>query len=368
MRLLPSRQALPLAATVLICGLLYAIGAVSFQGFFSARVFVNFISDNAFLGITAVGITFVILSGGIDLSVGAVIGCTSVILAKLIGPHHLPPLLAIGIVLAAGCAFGAAMGCLIRSFDLPPFLVTLAGLFFCRGLGLLISEASIPINHPVYERMSEMALPLPAGLSLPLAAMVFLCVIAVAIYISRSTRFGRNCYALGGGEQSAALMGLPVGATKIGVYALSGFCAALAGVVYTINTPAGLAIAGTNLELDAIAAVVVGGTLLSGAGSVIGTFLGVLIFGVIQTGITFQGTLGSGRIASPSAFFCWPLFCFRNSFNPLGGPHDQPRYTIYAAGPEQHRHRSFRLRAANDAVRQKLGEQDAHHRLLTGRG
>jgi simple sugar transport system permease protein len=135
---------------------------------------------------------------------------------------------------------------------------------------------------------------LGSGLRLPLPAVIFLVVLAAGIFIARQTPFGRHVYALGGNEPSARLMGLPIGRTKIGVYALSGFCSALAGVVYTIYTSSGNAIAATSLELDAIAAVVVGGTLLSGGvGNVAGTLVGVLIFGIIQTAITFQGTLSS---------------------------------------------------------------------------
>ena len=300
-----ARQNLPLVATVVVCALLYVTGAVAFRGFASARVFANFISENAFLGVVAVGLTFVILSGGIDLSVGAVVGCTSILIATLVkGSAHVPPMhpsVAIAVVLALGVLFGAAQGALIRFFALPAFLVTLAGLFFCRGLGLLISTESQSITHPFYNALADVALPIGGrGASLSLPGVVFLVVLVIGIYLARYTRFGRNCYALGGSEHSAGLMGLPVGTTKVAVYALSGFCSALAGVVYTIYTSAGNATAAGGLELDAIAAVVVGGTLLSGgSGSVAGTFFGILIFGIIQTGIAFQGTLSSwwSRIA-----------------------------------------------------------------------
>jgi simple sugar transport system permease protein len=293
-----NRQNLPLLATVVVCALLYTAAAVSLDGFASPRVFVNFISENAFLGVAAVGLTFVILSGGIDLSVGAVIGCTSIVIATLVkGTGRLPamhPGLVIAIVLALGVLFGLAQGALIRFFNLPAFLVTLAGLFFCRGLALLINTKSQDITHPFYATLSELAMPIGDRVALSLPGIVFLSVLVIAIYIARSTPFGRNCYALGGSEQSAGLMGLPVGPTKIAVYALSGFCSALAGVVYTIYTTSGNATAAGGLELDAIAAVVVGGTLLSGgSGSLAGTFFGILIFGIIQTAVAFQGTLSS---------------------------------------------------------------------------
>jgi simple sugar transport system permease protein len=125
-------------------------------------------------------------------------------------------------------------------------------------------------------------------------AWIFLLIVALGVYLAKATRFGRNVYAVGGNETSALLMGLPVGRTKIGIYAFSGFCSALAGVVNTFYMQSGNASTGVGLELDAIAAVVIGGTLLSGGvGTVFGTFLGVLILGIIQTILTFEGTLSS---------------------------------------------------------------------------
>ena len=265
-----------------------------YEGFGTPRVFMNFLTDNAFLGVAAVGITFVILSGGIDLSVGAVIGCVSIMLAVLVSKHHVHPLLAIAIVLAFGAVLGTVHGCLIHYFSIPPFLATLAGLFFCRGLALLISQESIQIAHPFFQRLSSLSFPADGKVTLSFVALVFLIVLFIGICVSIYTRFGRNVYAVGGSEQSALLMGIPVAVTKVGIYTVSGFCCALAGVVFSIYTTSGNATACVGLELDAIAATVVGGTLLSGGyGYVAGTFLGVLIFGIIQTGISFQGTLSS---------------------------------------------------------------------------
>jgi galactofuranose transport system permease protein len=285
---------LPLVATLLVCALLYTAAAISFPGFSSARVFIGFFRDQSFLGIAALGTSFVILSGGIDLSIGSVVGCSGIAVAVLIENDHLHPALAIAIVLFGGAALGALMGSLIHFFSLAPFLVTLGGLFMVRGAALLISSESISIDHPMYDTLSMMSIPLWDHLHFPLTASIFLCLAIVLIYVSLQTPFGRYVYAIGGNESSALLMGLPVGATKIAVYALGGFCSALGGVVYTIYTSSGNALAGTGMELDAIAAVVVGGTLLSGGvGYVAGTPLGVLTFGIIQTGIMFQGKLTS---------------------------------------------------------------------------
>jgi galactofuranose transport system permease protein len=285
---------LPLLATLFVCAMLYATAAISFRGFVSPIVLIGFFRDQSFLGVAALGTTFVILSGGIDLSVGSVVGCSGIVVAVLIENCHIHPLLAIALVLLGGTLLGASMGALIHFFALAPFMVTLGGLFVVRGAALLVSSESISITHPMYDQLSLLRFPLPGGYHLPLTAAVFIGLAIVLIWVSLQTRFGRNVYALGGNESSALLMGLPVGATKISVYALGGFCSALAGVVYTIYTSSGNAIAGTGMELDAIAATVVGGTLLSGGvGYVAGTPLGVLTFGIIQTAITFQGTLTS---------------------------------------------------------------------------
>ena len=289
-----AQKHIPFVATTVVCLLLYVSAAFAYQGFFSGAVLVNLITDNSFLGIAAIGMTFVILSGGIDLSVGAVIGFTSILIATLIEKYHLSPLLSILLGLLLGSIFGAGMGCLIRFYGLPPFLVTLAGMFLARGLGFLIQLESIPITHPFYSGISNLSLRLGRGVELPLTALIYLFVVLLAFYLAQFTKLGRNIYAIGGSESSAVLMGLPVSSTIIRIYALSGFFAALAGMVYTFYTFSGNPTAGTGLELEAIAAVVVGGTLLSGGvGYVAGTLIGVLIFGIIQTAIMFQGTLSS---------------------------------------------------------------------------
>jgi ribose/xylose/arabinose/galactoside ABC-type transport system permease subunit len=287
MNLRTIKRNIPFAATATVALILYVAAGLRFHGFMSIGVLRNFFSDNSFLGIAAIGMTFVILSGGIDLSVGAIVGLSSVIVAMMMELHHIHPALSIATVLAVGVGLGAGMGCLIQLFALPPFLVTLAGMFFARGMGLVLQPESITIN-------SYDSLLLHWTLPLPLTAVIYLAMFLVALVIAHFTKFGRNVYAIGGNEQSAMLMGLPVARTKIAVYAFSGFCSALAGIVYTLYTPSGYARAADGLELDAIAAVVIGGTLLTGGvGFVAGTFLGVLIFGIIQSAIIFQGTLSS---------------------------------------------------------------------------
>jgi len=288
------KRNIPFITTLSVCALLYLAAGIAYDGFFSARVFLNLLSDNAVLGVAAIGLTFVILSGGIDLSVGGVVGVVSIGLALLIETKGVPAAVAIPTVLGMGAIFGAGMGTLIHFYALPPFLVTLAGMFLARGAGFMLKLESMPITKQLPEFAASLSIPVGPTMELPASAIIFLALLMIALVMAHFTRFGRNIYAVGGNEQSSILMGLPVGLTKVGVYALSGFCSALAGVVYTFYTSSGNPTAGTGLELEAIAAVVIGGTLLSGGvGLLAGTLVGVLIFGMIQTIITFQGNINS---------------------------------------------------------------------------
>ena len=284
----------PLAATALVLAGLYAAGCAAYPNFGSLRVLINLFGDNAFLGVAAVGATFVILSGGIDLSVGSVVAFTGILLAALLGRGvNAGGALALG--LAIGTAFGAGLGCLIHFFDLPPFLVTLGGMFLMRGLGFVVSAQSLPIRAPFYTRtIRALAIPVAPRVAIPFTALCLVAVVLAATCVAACTRFGRNVYAIGSHEHAARLMGVPIGPTKVGIYALAGFLSALGGCVATFYMQSGNPASFVGLELDAIAAVVIGGTLLTGGvGFIPGTLMGVLILGLIQTLITFQGNLNS---------------------------------------------------------------------------
>jgi simple sugar transport system permease protein len=182
----------------------------------------------------------------------------------------------------------------IQYFKVQAFIVTLAGMFFARGLCYLISIDSITIENPFYTEVSTFRIPFLFETSITCNVILALVVLAVAFYLAHFTRFGRTIYAIGGNEQSALLMGLPVARTKVLVYTFNGFCSALAGVVFTFYMLSGYGLHAQGMELDAIAAVVIGGTLLTGgSGYVVGTLFGVLIYGTIQTLIMFQGSLSS---------------------------------------------------------------------------
>jgi len=285
---------LPLAATVLIFVIAYAICYAQFPAMLSTRVVGNLLTDNAFLGIVAVGMTFVILSGGIDLSVGSVIAFAGVFIAVMLRDTGLHALAVFALLLILTTLFGAAMGFTIHVLRMPPFIVTLAGMFLARGLAYVLSVDSVPIADPFYDWLQTLYWPAPGKGRLTLIGGLMLVVFAAGIVLAHRTRFGANVFALGGGTATARLMGVPVGRTTVLIYALSGFLAGLSGIVFSLYTSAGYSLAAVGVELDAIAAVVIGGTLLTGGfGFVAGTLVGVLIMGLIQTYIIFDGSLSS---------------------------------------------------------------------------
>jgi len=311
MKIRLSPQVIPLAASAAVLVVLYVVGCLAFPNFGSLRVLINLFGDNAFLGVAAIGATFVILSGGIDLSVGAVVAFTGIFIASLLG-HGWPPELAILLALAFGAGFGAFMGSLIHVFALPPFLVTLGGMFLARGLGFVVHPQSLAINDPFYSSFIAQTLSIPVTdrLSIPFTATSLILVVVFATVLARWTAFGRSVYALGSSESSARLMGVAVGRTKILVYTLAGAFSALGGVVATFYMQSGNPASFVGLELDAIAATVIGGTLLrGGVGYIPGTLVGVLILGIIQTLITFQGNLNTWwtRIAVGGLLFVFIL-------------------------------------------------------------
>jgi simple sugar transport system permease protein len=298
----PSRSAsllgdrrLPVLVTAGLFLVMYVVGLSRYQnyGFGEPQVFLNLFIDNSYLLVAAVGATFVIMSGGIDLSVGSVIGFTTMLTAWLVEDVGLPLLLVVPISLCVGAFGGFLMGYVIHNFEIQPFIVTLAGLFLFRGLCLVISKESIAITDSAVSTLAETRVPLGLG-DLSIGAVVALVVLGVAFYVLHYTRFGRRVYAIGGNEQSALLMGLPLGGTKIAVYTMSGFCSALAGLLFMLYIQSGDPLHAVGMELDAIAAVVIGGTLLTGgSGYILGTLFGVLVLGLIKSIIQFEGTLSS---------------------------------------------------------------------------
>ncbi|MGR3460494.1 MAG: galactofuranose ABC transporter, permease protein YjfF [Roseovarius sp.] len=284
----------PLAATIAIFVLAWVICVMQFPLMLSTRVIGNLLTDNAYLGIVAVGMTIVILSGGIDLSVGSVIAFSGVFIAVMLRDTGLHPLSVFALLLVVTTGFGAGMGGLIHALAMPPFIVTLTGMFLARGAAYMLTIDSVPIDHAFYDLLDNAYYLMPGKGRLTLIGVVMLLTVAIGMIVAHRTRFGASVLALGGGEAAARLMGVTVGRTTVAIYAFSGLMAGLSGIVFSIYTSSGYPLATVGTELTAIAAVVIGGTLLTGgAGFVFGTLIGVLTMGLVQTYIVFDGTLSS---------------------------------------------------------------------------
>ena len=287
-------RALPLYATIAIFLIAYLLCWLQFPNILSTRVIGNLLTDNAYLGIVAVGMTLVILSGGIDLSVGSVIAFSGVFIAVMLRDTGLHPLVVFAMLLAITTAFGAAMGFLIDRLAMPAFIVTLAGMFLARGAAYMLSIDSVPIQHPFFKTLQSAYYLMPGKGRLTLIGVLMILTVIAGMIIAHRTRFGLSVYALGGGEQTARLMGVRQGRTTMLVYGFSGLMAGLSGIVFSVYTGSGYSLATVGTDLTAIAAVVIGGTLLSGgAGYMFGTLVGVLTMGLIQTYIVFDGSLSS---------------------------------------------------------------------------
>jgi len=287
------RSYLPVVGALVVLVLMFAIGGARYDNFLSGRVISNLLINNAHLIVLAVGMTFVIITGGIDLSVGAVLALSGITTASLMSSGH-PAVWVIPVGILIGTTLGLAVGLMVHVFEVQPFIATLAAMFLARGLCFVISLDSIPITDPVIVALSSTRFEFPGGWLITPAGIIALVIVAAGFYLLHYTRFGRTVYAIGGSEQSAVLMGLPVARTKVLVYALSGTCAGIGGILFSMFSRSGYSLTGVGMELDAIAAVVIGGTLLTGgSGFVLGSLVGVLVLGTIQTIITFQGTLSS---------------------------------------------------------------------------
>ena len=285
-----SRRAslMPTFAAVAILLVLLISAQARFPRFLSPGNISALLLDNAYLVVLAVGLTFVILTGGIDLSVGSVMAFTGILGASLLA-QGLPAVVAIPVMLVSGALIGLLIGVLVHYFDVQPFIASLAGLFLARGLAFVVSLSSIRVEDPAVLWLQRTRFQFGGWYITP-TGIIALLAVAIAAYVLLWTRFGRTVYAIGGGEQSARLMGLNVARTKITVYVISGVCGGLAGLLLTAYSGAGYPRNGIGTELDAIAAVVIGGTLLTGGtGYVLGSLIGVLVYGTIKKVISFMG-------------------------------------------------------------------------------
>jgi len=244
----------------------------------------NILRQVAIVGILAIGQTFVILTAGIDLSVGSILGMTVVLYAGFIQGY--PLVVAILLGLAAGMLVGLINGVIVAFTRVPAFIVTLGMLSFARGIAYIYSGGTpIMISSEAYYYIGNGYI-----LGVPIPALILLVTLAIAALVLRYTPFGRSVYGIGSNATAAHLSGVPVAFYRVLVFVISGFLAALAGLVYSSQLSVGTPIAGVAYELDSIAAVVVGGTaLFGGKGSVIGTFIGILIVGVLANILNLSG-------------------------------------------------------------------------------
>ena len=274
---------------LMVLALLVIVGSLAFDSFATAGNAASVVVSSSFLAIIAIGMTFVIISGGIDLSVGSLFVLGGVLAAY--GSQY-GLLMALALPLGACGVVGLLQGLVIARTGMAPFIVTLAGLLGVRGLMLAISNEGATtylVKNPAFASLGQGEL---LGLTYPVYVTAALALVAMVLL--QRTGFGQNVYAIGGNEQAAALMGVPVARTKVAVYVMSALLAGLAGALNAARLSSGVTILGIGLELDAIAAVVIGGTLLTGgAGGITGTVAGVLLLGVIQSLINQVGNLTS---------------------------------------------------------------------------
>ncbi|WP_291053370.1 sugar ABC transporter permease [Herbiconiux sp.] len=295
-RLKPKLETLPtLAAVVIFIGMI-VYGEIAYGRIVQFSTVSNLLINNSYLIILAVGLTFVILTGGVDLSVGAVIAISSLV-GVMLANQGWNPIAVVVLMILIGSAFGLASGILIQFFNVQPFIATLAMMFLARGLAAMLSTTPerLADDSPIRSLSTEWKVidgPKINDLVITPTVLIAAVVVIVAFVVLHRTRLGRTVYAIGGSEQSALLMGLPVVRTKLLIYVISGTLAGLAAVVYTSKLGIAQNITGVGWELDAIAAVIIGGTLLTGgAGFVLGSVVGALVLGLMNVLITRDGSI-----------------------------------------------------------------------------
>lgn len=298
-----------LLITIALFAVLYAGGcmAYSHKGFTHLQTFLNILITNAGLICVACGLTIVMLTAGIDISVGALIAMDCMLLA--VGMRSgINAVVMVLIVLAIGVVFGMFQGFMVGYLEIQPFIVTMAGMFFCRGMTAVICTEQVSITEessPLFYAWANTKIRLPFGSYINNKGMevipyirpsvvIALLVLAFTFFMLRFTKLGRTFYAIGGNATSAAMMGLNVKKTKMRAYMLSSILCSIGAICYCLNTMAGSVSQALGLEMDAISSAVIGGTLLTGGvGNVIGSFFGVLINGTISSIVKTNGKLAS---------------------------------------------------------------------------
>ena len=264
---------------------LIAIVSTMSPNFFTVNNLFNILQQTSVNAIMAVGMTLVILTSGIDLSVGSLLALTGAIAASLVG-IEVNALVAVAAALAAGAAIGAVTGVIVAKGRVQAFIATLVMMLLLRGVTMVYTNGS-PVNTGFTDN-ADLGIGRPLGVPTPvwIMAIVFLA----AWYMLHHTRLGRYIYALGGNEAATRLSGISVNKVKVIVYSLCGLLASLAGIIEVARLSSAQPTAGTGYELDAIAAVVLGGTSLAGGkGRIVGTLIGALILGFLNNGLNLLG-------------------------------------------------------------------------------
>ncbi len=284
-----------LAALVIFIGMLL-FGEISYGRIFQYSTISNLFINNAHIIIIAAGMTAVIITGGIDLSVGAIVALSAVA-GVLLANSGVNPWVAVLVMILIGSTFGLFSGVLIQYFNVQPFIATLSAMFLARGLAAILSTDAEKLDPESPIRLLGAKIKLIDGpkvndLEVTAGVIIAFLVVVAVFFLMHRTRLGRTAYAIGGSEQSAILMGLPVNRTKLWLYTISGTLSGLASVVYTSRIGVGQNIVGDGWEMQAIAATVIGGTLLTGgAGFVLGAVVGSLVLGLMNVLITKDGAV-----------------------------------------------------------------------------
>ncbi len=309
-----------LVITIVLFVVMYAIGCIMYsdKGFYHFQTFLNLFINNAGLICVACGMTCVMLTGGIDISVGSLIGLDCMIIAYGMEKLHWSAITAIIVVMVVGLVFGIVQGVLVGVFEIQPFIVTMAGLFFARGMIAVITTDMIAVTNKTFSKWAQLKIEIPFGgytarngvymtPFIRVTVVIAFAVVAVTFILLKYTKFGRSLYAVGGSESSAKLMGLNVKATKVKAYVLSSVLCSIGGILFCMNSMSGFVAQAKGLEMDAIASSVIGGTLLTGGvGNVIGSLFGVLITGTIKAIVNTNGEL----LSSWSSIAISALLCF----------------------------------------------------------
>ncbi len=295
--------------TIALFVFMYAIGCVIYadKGFGNLQTFLNVLINNAGLICVTCGMTCVMLTGGIDISVGSVIAMDCMLLVFGMTEWHMGAVPMVILVLVIGLVFGAVQGFLVGYLEIQPFIVTMAGMFFARGMTAVICSGQISIteaDNPLFYAWANSKINLPEFLGkankhgkivapyIRPTVLIAILVLLVIFLMLKYTKFGRNLYAVGGNQTSATMMGLNVKKTRMLSHILSSFLCSIGGILYCLNTMSGSVNQAKGLEMDAIASAVIGGTLLTGGvGNVIGSLFGVLINGTITVLVNTNGKL-----------------------------------------------------------------------------